>query len=592
MPPQDPNSTKKPILSKDKSSADPDKEMREDWEKLSKSDQDSYFASLGSEKEQDAFATRVGMFGPVEGHTVRAPLKPSVPWLKEKAYRTLNWGLNQIPTVTGAAGGIVGGALGEAVDVAGGGIAGAPIGAGVGGAGGEAVRKFLVKKLGMDPYAKPKSKTETFKDIAKEGAYQAAGELIGMGAGKILRPTLERSLAKAYYAGNLKYGDPRGPGELETVFDDLLDAESKRKSPKFGGNKGNAATTVGDFLAEVSSLKKEIGQQVDLQYALPIQQNGQTVMLGQAHADSTAIVAAIQAKALDSPSVTKMAAVRPSGKEAVYLAKIKDEALAFQQHPWTYGELNDRRIHLNQELAPLYSLPSGEQRVYLLEHPELAFKKAEAEAIRDTVYPVMDKLANNPPGTTLAMQNKRGALMSLETQIEEHLGTLKTKARVTKGAPPLDKTNISTYGTSSGKPGFGVHRLQGLVHTPNPERKADKQVARAFGNTLGEKFRKSITKPFDMNKLGDEILAMPIREFREYMKDDTPTPPPSPDDDPGPDAKAVRPKDLIEKAKQMNPPAQGQVAYTHNAVHEQNGHRIGSHDGVNWEDAETGEKVA
>jgi len=64
------------------------------------------------------------------------------------------------------------------------------------------------------------------------------------------------------------------------------------------------------------------------------------------------------------------------------------------------------------------------------------------------------------------------------------------------------------------------------------------------------------------------------------------------------DAKAIggqssvsTPKDLIDKAKQRDPSAQGQVAYAHTAVNPDTGHKIGSN-GNGWFDVQTGQQVA
>jgi hypothetical protein len=461
----------------------------------------------------------------------------------------------------------------------GGGVPGAIIGSGIGGAVGEGARQYLQHKTGIDKYEDPKTMGDRFSDMEREGLWQAVGEASGHLMGKWLRPTLDRSIAKLYYAGNLKYGDPLGPGDLESVIHDVMDTE------KSGVGK---AIKVRDFLSVLSQGKSEIGQQVDLQMALPITQNGQTVMLGHAHADSTPIVNAITSKMNASPSILKMKQLVPAGKEALFVARAEKEALNFSQHPWTYFELTDRRIHLNQELAPLYELPPGEQRVYLLEHPDLIYKKAEADAIRDVVYPKMDLLAGNPKDTTLIMQNKRGALMSLETQVNEHLASLKTKARRAKGAPVTEKANISTYGTSSGKPGIAMHRLSSLVHTPNPERAADSQVKKAFGHGVGTNIRRVITTPGGSEKWGNEILSMPLRELVNPSQPK----PPEQNDTSEPQSSVVRPKDLIDKAKQMNPATQGQVAYNHVAVNPATGHRIGSKDGRTWFDLVSGAKVA
>lgn len=59
-----------------------------------------------------------------------------------------------------------------------------------------------------------------------------------------------------------------------------------------------------------------------------------------------------------------------------------------------------------------------------------------------------------------------------------------------------------------------------------------------------------------------------------------------------PQSSVATPKELLDRAKQLNPAAQGQVSYNHVAVNPDNGHRIGSHSGQEWFDIETGAKVA
>jgi hypothetical protein len=565
----------------DTTSGGGDAALRAKWKGMSKEQKDSLLASLDPH-QRIAIQQRLGEFDSKLPIGVSAPPKfGTVPWMKQKALSFVNAGANQLPTVLGAAGGLFGTGVGEGLNPAGGGIPGAIIGSDVGGTAGDAARQVIQHATGYDQFEAPEDKTLGARtwSAAKEGAEQAAGEISGQLLGTLIRPTLDRSLAKLYYAGGLKYGDPLGRGDLESVIHDVMATEKS----------GQPAVTVRDFYGVLNQAKKDIGQEVDLQYALPVTQNGVTTMLGKAKADSTPIVNAITSKAIADPSIVKMAKLNPAGKEAAYLERIRREALNFSREPWTYEELTDRRIKLNQELAPLYELPAGEQRVYLLDRPDLAYKKAEAEAIREVVYPQMDHLANNPPGTTAQLQNRRGALMSLETQVENHLGNLKTKARQAKGAPMTEKANISTYGTSSGKPGIAMHRLSSLVHTPNPERAADKKVAQAFGNTVGSKIRSAISSPRGSAAVGNELLSMPLRELVN------PAPPPRKEDDEGtPDnqSSAVRPRDLIDKARQLNPAAQGQTAYDHVAVNPDTGHKIGSKDGRTWYDLQTGAKVA
>jgi hypothetical protein len=555
--------------------------FRDHFNKAPREAQESFLKSLGPEERVD-FATKMGWFGHIKAFSA-SPKAGTIPWMKEKAYSMLDWTANQLPTIGGIGGGFGGGVVGELIDPLGGGVPGGIIGSGVGGGVGEAARQGILHAQGYDKYDSPESKTLGRRSlgVAEEFVGQAVGEAVGQGFGKLLRPTLERSLAKLYYSGGIKYGNPLGKGDLESVVDDIM------KTEKSGLGK---ATTVGDFLNVVKQTKEDIGREVDNQLALPINQNGKMVMLGQAHADSRPIVTAIQNMATADPSIVKEAAINKAGKEAAYLEHIRQEALKFSQTPWTYQELTSKRIRLNNELAALYEQPPGLQRAYLLDHPNLAVAKAEADAIRDVVYPKMDILTGKPMGTTAELQGKRGSLMSIENQVNEHLAKLKTAARQAKGAPPLEKANVSTYGTSAGKPGFAVHRLTGLVHTPNPEAKADRQVAKAFVHGVGPNLRKGLSTKAgqELMSVPTRLLAKPLRELINPTQNDT-----EENDAPEPQSSVTQsPRELLQKAKSLNPAAAGQTAYNHTAVNPATGHRIKSSDGRVWYDEQTGQQVA
>lgn len=564
--------------------------MREDWNKMSMENQDSVLNSM-SAQEQVKFASDMGTFNSKAPINVSAPPKTgSIPWMKQKALSNLNRGATWLPTALGVAGSWLGGIAGEAINPLGGGIPGKVIGSGIGGGIGEAGRQGIEHLTGADQYEDPETKAwgNRSDEIIHQTEMQTGAEITGQALGRWLRPTLDRSIAKLYYAGKLNYGDPLGHGDLQNVMDDLINTEKST----------GKAITLRDFYDVINQSKKDIGQKVDTQMSMPFtRKNGTVTTLGKAEADPTKIVNAINSLLTADPSIVTEAGLDKAGKEAAYLAYIKKEALKFSQTPRTYEDLMNKRIRLNAELAPLYELPSaGEQRVYLLDHPNLAVAKAEADAIRDTIYPQMDSISGSPIGTTAELQGKRGTLMNLEQQVSKHLGDLKTKALQAHGAPPLEKVNASGYLSSSGKPGGSLHRITGFIHTPNPERAADKQVAKAFGHGAGPNIRRVITTPNYKGKLtpkgseqlGDEFLSLPLR----YLVNPSQPKQPDKNDSTGPQSSVVKPKELIDRAKQLNPSAQGQVAYTHTAVNPATGHRIGSHSGQEWFDIQTGQQVA
>ena len=81
------------------------------------------------------------------------------------------------------------------------------------------------------------------------------------------------------------------------------------------------------------------------------------------------------------------------------LKMFKDRALDYQKNRRSYSWLFDRRQVLNEELNRFYSLATpGEQATYLFQHPGFEADKAEADAIRDVIYPQMDRAAQKPAG--------------------------------------------------------------------------------------------------------------------------------------------------------------------------------------------------
>ena len=275
-----------------------------------------------------------------------------------------------------------------------------------------------------------------------------------------------------------------------------------------------------------------------------------------------------------------------------YQQMVKDRALTFQQKPMTYGLLANERQRINAELTDYYKLTPDGKDQFLKAHPLFEVDKAIAKYIRDITYPEMDRLSGQLPGTTEELQGKYGALKSIKGQLLDQMEKVYTESRqgATKGI------NVSSYATPSGI-GWSLHRLPMKLGANDVESQATRKVASAFGNSVGSKIRKMVTSPKGNDVLGDSILSSPVR-ILIGVKDTPPTPKPPVEQDndtPEPQTSATppsSPRELLDKAKRLNPSAQGQVAYSHVAVNPINGHRIGSSDGITWRDIQTGQQVA
>ena len=476
-----------------------------------------------------------------ESSITAGPNLMTIKGLKEEALTRLGRAASWLPTAAGAVGGYVtqkvapeSGPLGKAA------------GSGLGGAIGEVGRQAILHTMGQDD--PDYTWNQRGKDVLREAAMQAGSELVISKLAKALRPTMDKSIDKIVAAGGLGPTDTKG---IESVMSDLVKAEKKA---------GNQVLTIGDFHTLLNTTKREIGNEVDLAMAQKVNRNGQMIPLGNAKANTNPVFTRIHDLLAAHPSEASGAvADNPVKRKA-----IEHRALQYAM-PRTFRELTDRRIILNNRLAAMYDLPKGEQRAFLLGHPELEIDKAEADAIRDVIYPEMDIASGRPLGTTEALQKKRGAIMSLENAFETRIGKLHADTRDIAGHSWWERGNVSTYGTTSGKPGIALHRLGSLVHKPNPEANASAKVARAFGNKLTTKAEKGLTTP-----VGTEILSIPLRSLfnPEAPEKDDQEQEPTNDQEPTQPQGISSLRELREEAERRRPQqvassAQSPVAVTH-----------------------------
>jgi hypothetical protein len=404
-----------------------------------------------------------------------APYSPA--GLKEKAYKARDYVVNALPSIGGTVGGVLGAGAGEGV----GSVPMAVAGSAAGGVLGETARQKLNERF--HPEEKVMSREDATKEIGKQAVEQGLSELAGAGIGKAIGPTLKGAVSKLYFAGNL------GPREdLELVMPEIMEAEKKQP-----------AQTVGDFIDVVGSAKKKIATEVDTSMMSPVTVAGvkNKVPLAGAPADTTPIANRILQLTTNHPSE----AVTDPAK----IARIRQRVVQNYSQPRSYGWLNDRRTVLNRELNKYYALKTpADKAQYLFQHPDFEIDKAEADSIRDIVYPSMDRAAGKPPGYFEGLQRKRGALMSIEDQAQDHIQNLKMKSKIAKGAPTRDPLSGSPL--APGK--VGIYTRMTRMGSKDVAKQADNQVAKAFTRTPGSKAAKAVG-----SKPGKEVLALPLRMF-------------------------------------------------------------------------------
>lgn len=408
-----------------------------------------------------------------------APSPYSWQGIKDKAVTLRDQGIRQLPTIGGIIGGFAGGASGA--ETGPGIIATSAAGSAMGGGFGEMLRQRATEHF--HPEDKKLKTLEGLKKAGVAGLEQGGSELVAGSLGRWFAPSLGSTINKLFYSADL------GPKTaLEEVMPEIFSQE--RLTP---------ATTVQEFMDTVKTAKQKIGTEVDTALRTPVLAagvKGRTAPLASTPADVTPVADQIKNLINAHPSELQM---NPARTKAI------QQRVSEYATPKTYGWLNDRRIVLNDELNKFYALKTpSDQALYLSQHPYFEIDKAEADAIRDVVYPQMDRAAGKPAGYFEKLQQKRGILKSVENQTREQIDTLKNKSMKSKGAPLLDPSH--GYLSTHGNVGMSLHPAKLLKK--DPLKAADKQVARAFVHTPRSKVGKILgTKP------GQELMSLPLREL-------------------------------------------------------------------------------
>ncbi len=407
-----------------------------------------------------------------------APAKWSLPWLKSEALTLRDKAVNALPAVGGAVGGLIGGAAGS--ESGPGAIIPATAGAAAGGGLGEDVRQFMTEHF--HPEDKKMTAKEAAKGIGKQAGLQGASELLPGLVAKVFRPA--SAIEKLSFVGNL--------GPREDIAPALSELQQTEKMA------GNQVKTVGDYLNVIDQTKNRIGTEVGASLKIPVQTKVGKVPLGAMEADTTQVSDALTNLATKHPSEVQMNPQK--------LTRFKARALDYQKNQRSYAWLFDRRQVLNEELNRFYSLPTdGEKSTYLNLHPDFEADKAEADAIRDVIYPQMDKAAGKPAGYYADLQRKYGAITRVGNATQKNVEKLAAKGKVQRGAPLSERTSASTYLSEGGRPGFSLHRIHGIISPANPVKHLDSAAKSAFGHSALTKTGSALS-----SNVGREVLALPL----------------------------------------------------------------------------------
>jgi len=407
------------------------------------------------------------------------------PWswagIKSRAMTLRDQTINQLPTVGGIVGGLVG--AGGGIETGPGALLTGTAGAAAGGGLGEDLRQSLNEYF--HPEDRKMTPGEAASNIAGQTAAQGASEFVGRGIGNIFRPAT--AVDKLSNVGNMH------PRRVEGALDELLKTE---RMP------GNKVLTREDYKNVLSQTKKRLHNEVTDSLSAPVPVPGVRggAPLGSTPADPTPISDAIYDLMTKHPSNLRW---NPSLMRAW-----SNRASEWMSQPVSYADMFDRRQVLNEGLNRYEALTAGEKALYAAQHPEIALEKAEADAIRDVIYPKMDAAAGKPTGYFADLQKRYGSVIETARNSGVNIEDVEKSGAVKRGGGLAERMSGSTYMTGGGKPGFALHRIHRLGLAPRPEAALDKSVKSAFGHSLATKAGKAIS-----SNPSAELMALPLREI-------------------------------------------------------------------------------
>jgi hypothetical protein len=228
--------------------------------------------------------------------------------------------------------------------------------------------------------------------------------------------------------------------------------------------RGKPINTVGDYLDSIKSAKNDMNTQAGIAMQ-PIA--GQKII---------PVDIAMRVKSLIKPWMDRT----PEG--LAMKQKIMDAALPFESQEWTYRDLDSLRTdQINPALNSYYKKGPGMDRYTDLKgDPSVAIDQEIVHGIQDAVYPQMDAALGKPTGYIKALKQRQSNLMQLESEVGDTLQKLTQKTAEIKGGPRFGTENASVYQSGFKEPGFSFHKVQNIIHKPNPLKSANTYVGKAF----------------------------------------------------------------------------------------------------------------
>lgn len=160
-------------------------------------------------------------------------------------------------------------------------------------------------------------------------------------------------------------------------------------------------------------------------------------------------------------------------------AAIKNAAVEYQK-PWSLGALDQERMDANSRLHSYEKKGLADQYAASGSQVGTAIDKAIADGVRESVYPMMDRLSGKPAGYFRGLKERVGNLLQIESDTHDQIEKLENLTAKVKGAPPLSRARVRGNVGEGGAPRFWISNALAAVHAPDEMGAANSAVRSAF----------------------------------------------------------------------------------------------------------------
>jgi hypothetical protein len=319
------------------------------------------------------------------------------------------------------------------------------------------------------------------KDVAKHDPNYVAGAISGPA---LLTHAVSGIMEPAGMVSKLTRGTGAMAEDIEPAINDLKAVAKASGKPK----------TIGQFLDNVTEAETRLNQE----YANT---------LGP-HANSPGpLTANGKFPVVEALEKVESKLGRTTDQDMHARAYIADLKARFSK-PLTLDELNRQRLAANARTRAYWKQNDVAQYGSAGSNIGTAADLAISNAIRDSVYPEMDRLSGKPRGYFRDLQQRVGNLFNMQSDARDFAAGVHQKSMISKGSTPMER--IHPGGALSAGGGFHgyIGNLPALLKARDPEAAANRAVRAAYS------MRQNLPLPPEAMSLPLSSLISGIRTFK------------------------------------------------------------------------------